>query len=258
SLYELTESIVRLYENDFPENELVFIQAFIDIVAEQGSKDFTDIAHFLDWWTEEGARKERIKTPDTQNAIRIMSIHKSKGLGFKAVIIPFAEWKLEPRDETLWCKPSRPPFSRMYITPVRYDKDLRNTIFAADYFHEKLLSYIDNLNVMYVAFTRAKEELIVMSPQPKTDNIAVAGLLWKGCFHNGEVDPESGVYSDPENGVYETGADWNPRSADSSSAQISGSELYTEIHTERYYSISPEGRLQLRLHLDENSHNLQI
>ena len=234
SLYELTEGLFRLFEADFPENELVFIQAFLDIVAEYAANETADTERFLTWWDETGCRK-KIITPDSQNAIRIMTIHKSKGLGFKAVIMPFADWKVDQKDAILWCHPTRKPFDKMSLVPVKYGKTLKNTIFAPDYFKEKLHAYMDNLNALYVAFTRAKEELIVCAPQPRTETVTIASLLWNGLM----TDPQFSL--DTESGVYERGKGWTP------TVEKTSSEA-EEWHMERFYSFSPDERMLLRLH----------
>ena len=234
SLYELTEGLFRIFENDFPANELVFVQAFLDMVADYSANETDDTERFLTWWDETGSGK-KIITPDTQNAIRIMTIHKSKGLGFKAVIIPFADWKVEPKDAILWCNPTRKPFDKMSLVPVKYSKTLKNTIFAADYFKEKLYSYMDNLNTLYVAFTRAKEELIVMVPQPKQESVTIAGLLSVGL----STDEKYNI--DTENNTYERGNRWI-HTPDNASSETE------ELPMERFYSVSPDERMQLRLH----------
>ncbi|MDR0573927.1 MAG: UvrD-helicase domain-containing protein [Tannerella sp.] len=233
SLYELTEGLFRLFENDFPENELVFIQAFLDMIAEYSTHETADAGRFLTWWDEAGSGK-KIITPDSQNAIRIMTIHKSKGLGFKVVIIPFADWKTDQKDAIIWCSPTQKPFDKMSLVPVKYGKALKNTIFATDYFKEKLHSYMDNLNTLYVAFTRAKEELIVMAPRPKTEISSTAGLLWNGLL----TDPE--FHLDTENGMYERGKWWK-------TAADKGLTDTEELPMERFYSVSPDERMQLRL-----------
>ena len=94
SLYEITEGLFRLFADDFPENEQVFVQAFLDMVSEYTQKESADLNRFLKWWDETGCRKT-IATPDRQNAIRILTVHKSKGLGFKVVIIPFGDWEID-------------------------------------------------------------------------------------------------------------------------------------------------------------------
>ncbi len=234
SLYELTEGLFRLFENEFPENELVFIQAFLDMIAEYSTNETADTGRFLIWWDETGSGK-KIITPDSQNAIRIMTIHKSKGLGFKVVIIPFADWKIDQKDTILWCHPTQKPFDTMSLVPVKYSKVLKNTFFATDYFKEKLHAYMDNLNTLYVAFTRAKEELIVMAPRPKTEISSTAGLLWNGLLTDSEYQ------LDTENGIYKRGIWWK-------AAADKGLTDTEELPMERFYSVSPDERMQLRLH----------
>jgi ATP-dependent exoDNAse (exonuclease V) beta subunit len=233
-LYELAEGLFRLFEKDFPESELVFIQAFLDTVAEYVLNETADTGAFIAWWNETGCRK-KIVTPDSQNAIRILTIHKSKGLGFKAVILPFAEWKMDQKEAILWCRTRQEPFSQLSLLPVKYGSVLKNTFFASDYFHEKLHAYMDNLNALYVACTRAKEELIVMAPRPKTEMLTLSRLLWEGL----QTDAHDSF--DAENGVYERGAWWHT-TADQTP---SGME---ELAVKRFHSISPDRRIQLRLH----------
>ena len=248
SLYDLVEGLYRLFESDLPENELIYIQALFDIVTEFTTSESAETGRFLSWWDEVGCTK-KIITPDTQNAIRIMTIHKSKGLGFKVVILPFADWKVDQKEAILWCRPSRKPFNTLRLVPVRYVKALQKTIFAADYFTEKLYAYIDNLNALYVAFTRAKETLIVMAPVKKTETTTIASLLYNTLCSDQQfvLDTESGLY---ERGKWvshvgvanPTGEALN-EPGNKSSTQFPIEECIVE----RYYSLSPDKRLTLRL-----------
>ncbi|MDR2145223.1 MAG: UvrD-helicase domain-containing protein [Tannerella sp.] len=246
SLYELAEGIFRFYDTEIPENELVFVQAFLDTVAEYSMNETADTGHFLQWWNEKGFKK-KIVTPDTQNAIRIMTVHKSKGLGFKVVILPFADWKMDQKDSFLWCRPTQKPFDRMSLVPVKYHKDLKNTYFAEDYFHEKLHAYMDNLNTLYVAFTRAKEELIVVAPKPKsnpkgnTDTVSVATLLYESIKTDAEFfNEETGIYERGEHPGFSE-AKKNDENTD-----------IEEIMIQKFRFVSPDERLQLRLDYDKN------
>jgi ATP-dependent exoDNAse (exonuclease V) beta subunit len=231
SLYEVAEGLFRVYEEDIPDNEIIFIQAFMDIIAEYSNNETADISRFLNWWNENGSGK-KIATPDSQNAIRVMTIHKSKGLGFKVVILPFGEWKSDQKDTILWCRPTVAPFNNISLVPVKYSKVLKDTIFAKEYFHEKLHAYMDNLNTLYVACTRAREELIIFAPKPKTETITIARLLW---------DSLSNDIQYPDSGVYERGEWWKNTVKNKAG---SGTE---EILVDRFNSISPDDRMQLRL-----------
>lgn len=259
SLYEISEGLFRLFSGDFRENEQVFVQAFLDMVSEYTQKESADLSRFLKWWDETGYRKT-IATPDAQNAIRILTVHKSKGLGFKVVIIPFGDWEIDHKPTKpviLWCKPTVKPFNRLHLVPVRYSQSLGNTIFAEDYFRERLHAFIDNLNTLYVAFTRSKDELIVFAPRPKKINegtgevekiSTMADALWAGLQVEVKDTSEGDALValppsfDTKEGVFELGDWWHPAAArhDENSPQ--------EMEMIRINSISPDDRLQLRLH----------
>ena len=257
SLYEITEGLFRLFADDFPENEQVFVQAFLDMVSEYTQKESADLNRFLKWWDETGCRKT-IATPDRQNAIRILTVHKSKGLGFKVVIIPFGDWEIDHKPTKpviLWCHPEEKPF-RLHLVPVRYGQSLGKTIFAGDYFKERLHAFIDNLNTLYVAFTRSKDELIVFSPRPKKMKDATGEVekistltdaLWAG-LRTDMPDTREGeklillpAAFDTGTGVFELGDWWHPV------AKEENGDIQ-EIGMARLSSISPDDRLQLRLH----------
>lgn len=259
SLYEITEGLFRLFSECFPANEQVFIQAFLDMVSEYAQKESADLDRFLKWWEESG-HKKTIATPDAQNAIRILTVHKSKGLGFKAVVIPFGDWEIDHKPTKpviLWCHPRQKPFDRLHLVPVRYGQGLGNTIFAEDYFRERLHAFIDNLNTLYVAFTRAKEELVVFAPRPKkikegsgeVEKItSMADALWEGLY-TGMEDTREGdsllllpEYFDTEAGLFELGKWWKPES------RCNDMQDMVEMPMAGLTSISPDERLQLRLH----------
>ncbi len=252
-LYEMAEGIYRLFNRYIlAENEQVFIQAFLDMVAEFAQKESTDLSRFLRWWDDTGYRKT-ISTPEGQNAIRILTVHKSKGLGFRTVIIPFADWEIDHKPTKpviLWCHPQSEPFNRLHLVPVRYSQVLGKTIFAQDYFKEKLHAYIDNLNTLYVAFTRSKEELIVLAPRPKNLNEnfnSVSTLLWN-CLktyipETAEKEPLIDLTAsfDEQEGSFELGNWWHP-------APQATDETTIEIPIRPLCSVSPDDRLHLRLH----------
>jgi ATP-dependent exoDNAse (exonuclease V) beta subunit len=257
SLYEMTEGLCRLFSNCFPANEQAFIQALLDMVIEFAGKEGSDLGKFLKWWDDSGVRKT-IATPDGQDAIRILTIHKAKGLGMKVIILPFADWEIDHRPAQpviLWCKPASAPFNKLRLVPVRYGKTLANTHFAADYFNERLYTCIDNLNTLYVALTRAKEELILFAPRPKkltksgeTEKIdSISTLLWAGLSIpvretcDGEPLEELPPAFDTASGVFEWGSRWKPED------RKEGNRT-EEILFEKLVSVSPEDRLRLRLY----------
>ncbi len=167
SLPEAFEAIVQRYELGSLLAELPFLQALHDAVISFSNKKLSDITSFLEWWDRSGNEKP-LQSPEGQNAITITTIHKSKGLQYKVVIVPFAAWDLDTRTgSTVWMKPTVAPFSDMPIVPLSYTSQLRKTIFADQHMVEKAQAFVDNINLMYVALTRAEEQLYVFAPLKK-------------------------------------------------------------------------------------------
>jgi ATP-dependent exoDNAse (exonuclease V) beta subunit len=132
-----------------------------------------DIFSFLSWWDEEGNSKT-LTVNEEQDAIRILTIHKSKGLQFKAVIVPFCEWPVGVQGNMsplMWCKPHEAPLNELPVVPFKYSKKtMPNSAFQEEYFEETMRQYVDNLNLAYVAFTRAEEALLAFSPAQRPKN----------------------------------------------------------------------------------------
>lgn len=100
--------------------------------------------------------------------MKIYTIHKSKGLQFPVVILPYADWSMKPKsDSTIWVRCDEPPFNELNVFPVEMAKKLENSLFEDDYRKEIEWSYMDNINLLYVAFTRAEEQLYVLSAAKK-------------------------------------------------------------------------------------------
>ena len=159
-LYELTERLCDIFQLQKMEGQSAYLFAFFDQVAEHVNERSTDITAFLIEW-EETISSLTIQSPDI-SGIRLISIHKSKGLEFPHVLIPFCDWKMEHSD-ILWCKPAEAPFNALPLVPVDYSqKGLKGTIYERDYEEEHLQNTVDNLNLLYVAFTRASESLYVI------------------------------------------------------------------------------------------------
>ena len=160
ALTEVTRKIISAFELGELEGELAFIRAFEDLITNYVKHNSSNIPSFLEYWDETGKNKS-ISGTENQDAIRILTIHKSKGLEFSAVIMPFCDWKMEHPGlgSVLWCRSDEKPFDQIEILPVDYKAELGKTLFANDYYSEKLKNYIDNLNLLYVAFTRAKKSL---------------------------------------------------------------------------------------------------
>ena len=170
SLYNLVENLIEVFGIQQWHQETVFLQAFQDVIFKFVNSRNADLNSFLIWWENNGA-SQSIATPENQNSFRIMTIHKSKGLDFKVVIMPFCDWFLDAAKNPplLWCQTDVEPYNEFPLLPIDYSSRLVNSIFQKEYFNEQMHQYIDNLNMAYVAFTRARNELICFAPQSKNE-----------------------------------------------------------------------------------------
>ncbi|MFC2096986.1 UvrD-helicase domain-containing protein [Bacteroidota bacterium] len=260
-LYEMVEQIISAFNLNKNKENIPYLQSFQDCVLNFTRKRTSDIKSFIDWWKEEGY-KLSIKIPDNQNAVRIMTIHKAKGLGVKAVLLPFCDWPMESvgnKSDILWCRPSEAPFNEIAILPVKYSANLSKTIFKTDYYNEKLQSWIDNLNLMYVAFTRSENELIINTPliESKKDEIKSTGDLLNNIFLGNSPSVPNDIFGkgktidlhknmDKEKAVYEFG-DNNIIYVDNS---IENDMNKPDIPLDEYPVVSTTNRLRLRLGCD--------
>ncbi len=162
-------------------DELAYLQAFVDQISVFERTQASELTSFLNWWQQNGDRFT-IPVSDSIDAITVLTIHKSKGLEFTHVFVPFFNWTIHPpatpdRAPLLWCKPEVAPFSDMELVPIRFKKDVGDSIFYREFFTEKFNTYIDNLNLMYVVFTRAKAALWVWASYSSSKLTSVGDLL---------------------------------------------------------------------------------
>jgi ATP-dependent exoDNAse (exonuclease V) beta subunit len=172
-LFELASHIAQNFGLNKIKGEMVYLESFLDLVLQYGRDEAGGTAGFLDWWNTTGSNKT-ITLSEGQNAISILTIHKSKGLEFHTVFVPLCDWEIVPQANKapyLWCHPNQPPFDKMDLVLVRYGSGLQRTLFSDAYFKEMLYSLVDNLNLLYVAFTRAINSLFIFCPYvPKLSN----------------------------------------------------------------------------------------
>jgi ATP-dependent exoDNAse (exonuclease V) beta subunit len=187
-LLELTETLISIFGLGTISGELVYLQAFQDLVLDFSNRERNDLAAFLEWW-ETNRHKKSIQISGEVNAVQILTIHKSKGLQFKYVIIPFCSWSLDHESwqaPNLWVRSGLTPFEDAGYLPVKYSKTLEETFFADYYTEERTRTFLDNLNLLYVAFTRAEFGLIVSAPAMEVRGTkgSIAGLLHNSIQQN--------------------------------------------------------------------------
>ncbi|MGL4956133.1 MAG: UvrD-helicase domain-containing protein [Bacteroidales bacterium] len=183
ALPEMFENLIQHFHlNQHPE-ELPFLQALHDHILNFANRQLSDLSSFLNWW-DERKNKLPLQCPEGQDAITVSSIHKSKGLEYKVVILPFATWELDTKTNSdVWFNTTEAPFNKLQSLPIKYTNALNKTIFAEQRTQEKLQAYVENLNLLYVALTRAQEQLYVFAQNTNCkDNINHIGqLLQKAC-----------------------------------------------------------------------------
>ncbi|NPD92749.1 UvrD-helicase domain-containing protein [Xylanibacter muris] len=160
-LYDLVEQLYGLFSLGEIHGQSAYVFAFYDQLRCFINDNIADINTFITEW------KNKICSKTIQcneiDGIRIISIHKSKGLEYKTVIIPFCNWTLEhTRNNIIWCSPETEPYNAIPLVPVDYSSRLLDTAYKSHYSNEHIQNGVDNLNLLYVAFTRARNNLYVI------------------------------------------------------------------------------------------------
>ncbi|MCX6182170.1 MAG: UvrD-helicase domain-containing protein [Bacteroidetes bacterium] len=155
--------IVQLWVNKLQlnNNDPYLVQLF-DCANQYAIQNGPDTGRFLEWWQEKG-EKLSVQMSDDENAVKISSIHKSKGLEFPIVILPFTDTKIY-RTENIWLDQESEALPSAY---VKAKKSLEETDFSGTFTDEQNKMLLDQINVMYVAMTRAKNEMYIFSKPGK-------------------------------------------------------------------------------------------
>lgn len=176
-LYELLEKLFVIFRMDMIEEQDAYLCAFYDAVTEYMQNNSSELTSFLTYWNDTLYAKT---IPSGEiSGIRILSIHKSKGLEYHTVLLPFCDWKMENEtfNHMLWCRineadADKEPFCELDLTPVNYSSAMAESYFSDSYREERLQLWVDNLNLLYVAFTRACKNLIVWCKDEQKDTVS--------------------------------------------------------------------------------------
>ncbi|RRN77347.1 DNA helicase UvrD, partial [Pseudoxanthomonas sp. SGD-10] len=192
-LPELVEKIIKAYGIAQQEVYLPYLLAFRDVIANATRQGEKGIHSFLNWWEEDGIRKA-LPTPEEADAVQIITIHKSKGLAFRAVFIPFCDLELSGKSNSIfWVPADGTPYKDLGSIPLKYSKELAKSTIAPYYFEEELYSHMDTLNMIYVATTRAKDFLYLgTKAKEKEDAKSLGDLL--NLIYKDQFDEQESLY----------------------------------------------------------------
>jgi ATP-dependent helicase/nuclease subunit A len=185
SLYEIAEETMRIFKLN--ERNDLYLQRFLDMILEYTKEHGNDVNEFLSWWDLHKNEVSVMLSTD-EDAVTLMTIHKAKGLQKPVVLIPFANWLLQsPGENRIWVSAAGEQFKDYSPFLVNMVRDLELTGFSKDYKSEKIANYIDNLNLLYVTFTRAEDKLFIISPKTGSTNKNIHDIL-KEIFDNFDYD----------------------------------------------------------------------
>ena len=171
SLTDMAEYVIReMKKNDSDEvfaGEVLHIQSFMDHLQEFVASNGNNLRGFLKYWEEEDPS---ISSPSSGESVRVMTIHKSKGLDFPYVIIPYAENISLFKADSRWCAPELSGTPLEGVAEGVYDvvlsRSSESTLFSEHYKTENFLQQVDNINTIYVAMTRAASGMHVIARKP--------------------------------------------------------------------------------------------
>lgn len=223
-LYELCQRLIALFGLDTVQTQehltgsAAFLLRFQDSVLAYLKDNTADLPTFLKLWDERIA-KTAIPSGNVEG-VMIQTIHKSKGLEYHTVFIPFSTWEIEEdasgfKDNICWWHASAAPFSDLPLVPIKLTKQCAQSVYEASYQYEHLQQRVENLNLAYVAFTRPRYNLLLWtSYEPSKDVKAgkapiplkkLGPLLQSALTDDKDILPQTDSFFDGDLVIYEIG-----------------------------------------------------
>ncbi|MEA1887074.1 MAG: UvrD-helicase domain-containing protein [Bacteroidota bacterium] len=205
SVYEIIDRLIDYAGLNNIDSAKPYLNTLQNCILEFAGTETNDIPAFLEWWDNEG-QKRSVSSTEQSDAMQLMTIHKSKGLQFKVVVLPFISWTFKHEKNLypiLWIFSDHRLLNKLGAVPVKMKKDFLNTYFKDFYLEEEGKAAVDRLNILYVAFTRARECLYGNLLNTKNGKSAgsylfdiFTGEQYSGDLHFKEYfDSESGTFS---------------------------------------------------------------
>lgn len=238
SLYSTTEGMIRFFGLGENSANIAYISSFQDVVLTWSGRHSSDITAFVQWWDEEGCRST-LSQSNRQEAMRVMTVHKAKGLQSRVVIVPFASWEFSKPGFSrplLWVTEVPAPFDMMPVVLPEISSRLEESLFADGARMEKASDWLDGVNLLYVAFTRAVDALFAMAPEAvlKASSSAGAGSLLNEAL--GRLPDDFTVREDEFLKVFECGG----------LPPVEKEERKPRLEMSHYTVSEPRGALRLR------------
>ena len=234
TLYEIVSEALTLL-GPIPDKEQIYVNGFLDILLAFSSRYVSVASKFIDWWDQVGNTKSITMSGEERDAITIATIHMTKGLEYPIVLLPYCDWEIIPHASIssrevigvgLPEELSSLGFPEKMFMPQN-SKLMRNSHFAPDLIRVHMEEYVDNLNLLYVAFTRASVELhMLIDDSSSTPNVGT--LISSRCEDLTEsltpLDPFHVIYSRGE----PTQSSFSPADSDSGHLTLSGFGTHEE------------------------------
>lgn len=188
--YDLIQQLIHYLELDKQPGEASYLYSLLDMVVAFLDDNVPDLGRFLQV-CEESLGKKSVPA-SVVKGVRILTIHKSKGLDFHSVFIPYCNWELVSsgqKQSMIWTSPQEVPFNEIPLLPVKLSAAAENSIYKDEYLQELRNQRIENLNLLYVAFTRARQNLVICAPKlPRNYDKSIVPALQKTITQLGWTD----------------------------------------------------------------------
>ncbi|OON69321.1 UvrD-helicase domain-containing protein [Hymenobacter sp. CRA2] len=210
-LYELSEKLMGLFGLLHRREESEYLFRFLDLTLEYSLRFGNNLGNFLAYWDQRKSNLSINAPAGRGGAVTITTVHKAKGLAYGVVIVPWADWSLEPTSafggSYLWGRlgeEDKPVADMPPVAVVKQRKELQQTVLAEQYAEEREKTFVEALNLLYVAFTRPRHRLYILTRRPdaaraaKEDTSApasnVAQLLHRYLVDLGQWNEEQLTY----------------------------------------------------------------
>jgi len=180
NLYDLGQKFIRMME--WEETKTPRLHHFMDVMFDYQSNKHADLRHFLEF-LEEKQDKLALQMPESKDAVQIMTVHKSKGLEFPIVIMPYMNYDSSIRSLNRYFVDVE---GQIIYTSLSKESNITSIQEKAK--EEGRATFLDKLNLMYVALTRPEVRLYGFNNGKAGFGQVLHELLEKiGATKNGET-----------------------------------------------------------------------